>query len=210
MISEDITPQTTSDLATSNPPNAGEAGQHGPDRSEGSQQSASASSLRADGVAPGQGSSEQGDEARGKEGANPVVEDPRDWISEPAKIMRIGAMARQLLEEVRQLNLDEQGRARLAEIYTTSISELASGVSDDLRQELARLALPFSGEVPTEGELRVAQAQLVGWLEGLFHGVQATLMAQQMAAQGQLEELRRRGLPSGDAQKSQPRMGNYL
>jgi hypothetical protein len=182
-----------------------------PESSQSAQSASSPSaSVHADGVAPGEGSPGQGGESKGKEGVNPAVEDPRDWISEPAKIMRIGAMARQLLEEVRQLNLDEQGRARMAEIYTTSISELASGVSDDLRQELARLALPFSGEVPTEGELRVAQAQLVGWLEGLFHGVQATLMAQQMAAQGQLEELRRRGLPSGDAQKSQPRMGNYL
>lgn len=185
--------------------------QAGPESSQSAQSASSPSaSVHADGVAPGEGSPGQGGESKGKEGVNPAVEDPRDWISEPAKIMRIGAMARQLLEEVRQLNLDEQGRARMAEIYTTSISELASGVSDDLRQELARLALPFSGEVPTEGELRVAQAQLVGWLEGLFHGVQATLMAQQMAAQGQLEELRRRGLPSGDAQKSQPRMGNYL
>jgi hypothetical protein len=205
-MSSDTSPDTTSSSAANS-----DAGESEPDRSEGVKSpSATSASVHADEVATEQGSPEQGGETRGKEGANPVVEDPRDWISEPAKIMRIGAMARQLLEEVRQLNLDEQGRARLAEIYTTSISELASGVSDDLRQELARLALPFSGEVPTEGELRVAQAQLVGWLEGLFHGVQATLMAQQMAAQGQLEELRRRGLPSGDAQKSQPRMGNYL
>ena len=121
----------------------------------------------------------------------------RESVSEPAKVMRIGAMVRQLLEEVRQAPLDEAGRARLREIYELSVKELAEGLSPELRDELAQFALPFDAETPSEAELRVAQAQLVGWLEGLFHGIQATLFAQQMAARAQLEELQRRGLPPG-------------
>ena len=108
-------------------------------------------------------------------------------------------MIKQLLEEVRQAPLDEASRSRLREIYDTSVKELADGLSPDLRDELARMTSPFrTDEVPSEGELRVAQAQLVGWLEGLFHGIQATLFAQQMAARAQLEEMRRRSLPAGD------------
>ncbi len=120
-------------------------------------------------------------------------------ISEPAKVMRIGTMIRQLLEEVRATDLDEPGRDRLREIYETSVAELSEALSDDLREELARLALPFdSDEVPSEAELRIAQAQLVGWLEGLFHGIQATLFAQQAAARQQLELMQRsQALPSG-------------
>ncbi len=119
-------------------------------------------------------------------------------VSEPAKVMRIGTMIKQLLEEVRQTELDEPGRDRLREIYETSVSELASSLSPDLREELERLALPFDdGDVPSGAELRVAQAQLVGWLEGLFHGIQATLFAQQAAARQQLEQMQRaqQGLP---------------
>ena len=131
-------------------------------------------------------------------------------IEQPAKIMRIGSMTKQLLEEVRHAPLDEAGRARLAEIYETSVGELQDTLSDDLRTELARLALPFAGESPpSEAELRVAQAQVVGWLEGLFHGIQATLFAQQVAAQNQLEELRRRSLPAGP-DDGRPRHGTYL
>ncbi len=119
-------------------------------------------------------------------------------MEHPAKVIRIGAMIRQLLEEVRRAPLDEAGRSRLAEIYDLSVSELTEGLSEDLREELARLATPFRDEgTPTEAELRVAQAQLVGWLEGLFHGIQATMMTQQMMAQQQLEQMRRRALPSG-------------
>ena len=131
-------------------------------------------------------------------------------VERPAKVMRIGAMIRQLLEEVRQAPLDEAGRSRLAEIYETSVQELAGGLSDDLRDELARLAPPFTAEngPPSEAELRVAQAQLVGWLEGLFHGIQATLFAQQMAARNQLEEMRRKSLPA--AAQEAPRPGTYL
>jgi hypothetical protein len=119
-----------------------------------------------------------------------------ETVSSPAKVMRIGSMVRQLLEEVRLAPMDEAGRTRLREIYDISIRELASGLSPDLAAELARITMPLEQETPSEAELRVAQAQLVGWLEGLFHGIQATLFAQQMAARNQLAEMRGRGLPS--------------
>jgi Protein of unknown function (DUF2587) len=112
-------------------------------------------------------------------------------VESPGKVMRIGSMIKQLLEEVRQTELDEPSRERLREIYDTSISELSSALSPDLQEELARLALPFEPDTaPTGPELRIAKAQLVGWLEGLFHGIQATLFAQQMAARQQLEQMR--------------------
>ncbi len=131
-------------------------------------------------------------------------------VSEPAKVMRIGSMIKQLLDEVRQAPLDEASRNRLREIYDTSVRELASGLSPDLQDELRRVTLPFGDEsTPSESELRIAQAQLVGWLEGLFHGIQATLFAQQMAARNQLEELRRRGLPPGEDNRP-PAGGTYL
>jgi hypothetical protein len=121
-----------------------------------------------------------------------------EMVEQPAKVMRIGSMIKQLLEEVRAAPLDEASRARLREIHESSIKELSSGLAPELRDELTRLSLPFTGdEVPSDAELRVAQAQLVGWLEGLFHGIQATLFAQQMAARAQLEEMRQRALPSG-------------
>jgi len=131
-------------------------------------------------------------------------------IEQPGKVMRIGSMVKQLLEEVRQAPLDEAGRARLREIYEQSVRELSTGLSPDLAQELDRMALPFDEEAPSESELRIAQAQLVGWLEGLFHGIQATLMAQQMAARAQLEEMRQRGLPPGTAEPPGARPGTYL
>jgi hypothetical protein len=135
-------------------------------------------------------------------------------ISEPAKVMRIGTMIKQLLEEVRSTELDEPGRDRLREIYQTSVEELAGALSPDLQDELQRLVLPFEGDgVPTDAELRVAQAQLVGWLEGLFHGIQATLFAQQAAARQQLEMMQRsQALPPG-AQAQRPNQqggGVYL
>ena len=124
-------------------------------------------------------------------------EPDRESVEHPAKVMRIGSMIKQLLEEVRQAPLDERSRARLREIYDTSVTELAEGLSPDLRTELEKMASPFGpDEVPSESELRVAQAQLVGWLEGLFHGIQATLFAQQMAARAQLEQMRQRSLPA--------------
>ncbi len=137
----------------------------------------------------------------------------RGVVEEPAKVMRIGTMIKQLLEEVREAPLDEQSRVRLKEIYETSVRELSDGLSDDLKAELDRLTSPFRDDaVPSEAELRIVQAQLVGWLEGLFHGIQATLFAQQAAARAQLEEMRRRGLPSGgeDGDGGGARPGTYL
>jgi hypothetical protein len=118
-------------------------------------------------------------------------------VEQPAKVMRIGSMIRQLLEEVRAAPLDEKSRARLAGIHESSIKELEDGLAPELIEELERLSLPFADDsVPSEAELRIAQAQLVGWLEGLFHGIQTTLFAQQMAARAQLEQMRR-ALPAG-------------
>src|SRR5271156_3257751 len=134
---------------------------------------------------------------------------PRESVSEPAKVLRIGSMVKTLLDEVRQAPLDEKSRTRLREIYEQSIHDLSEGLSPDLVAELDRMALPFDEEAPSESELRIAQAQLVGWLEGLFHGIQATLMSQQMAARNQLEEIRQRGLPQAGG-SSNPRPGAYL
>lgn len=114
----------------------------------------------------------------------------QEAVQEPGRVMRIGAMIRQLLEEVRSADLDEAGRDRLREIYDQSVQELSGALSDDLAEELHRLASPFGDTPASAGELRVAQAQLVGWLEGLFHGIQATLFAQQAAARQQLEQMR--------------------
>lgn len=131
----------------------------------------------------------------GEAAAMPAVPDAAvtAFIQQPAKVMRIGSMIRQLLEEVRSAPLDEASRARLRDIHARSLAELEDGLAPDLVQELQRLSLPFSDEeVPSEAELRIAQAQLVGWLEGLFHGIQTALFAQQMAARAQFEEMRRR------------------
>jgi hypothetical protein len=138
-------------------------------------------------------------------GERPVTE----MVEQPAKVMRIGSMIRQLLEEVRAAPLDEKSRARLKEIHESSIKELEDGLAPELIEELERLSLPFGEDLPSEAELRVAQAQLVGWLEGLFHGIQTTLFAQQMAARAQLEQMRRAlppGMmpPSEDLQQGQP------
>jgi hypothetical protein len=122
--------------------------------------------------------------------------------------MRIGTMIKQLLEEVRAAPLDEEGRKRLADIHSRSIQELEDGLAPELREELERLSLPFSDErVPSEAELRVAQAQLVGWLEGLFHGIQTALFAQQMAARAQLEQMRRALPPGMSAEQARPNPG---
>jgi Protein of unknown function (DUF2587) len=140
-----------------------------------------------------------------------------EMVEQPAKVMRIGSMIRQLLEEVKSAPLDEKSRARLKEIHQNSIKELEDGLAPELVDELERLSLPFADDVtPSEAELRVAQAQLVGWLEGLFHGIQTTLFAQQMAARAQLEQMRR-ALPPGaipadqqDAQQPLRGTGPYL
>jgi hypothetical protein len=123
-------------------------------------------------------------------------------VEQPAKVMRVGTMIKQLLEEVRAAPLDDASRNRLREIHQRSIVELEDGLAPELRDELERLSLPFTEDVtPSDAELRIAQAQLVGWLEGLFHGIQTALFAQQMAARVQLEQMRRGALPpgSGDA-----------
>ncbi|MDF8266424.1 bacterial proteasome activator family protein [Luteipulveratus flavus] len=131
------------------------------------------------------------------EGEEDDRQNPADQVEQPAKVMRIGSMIKQLLEEVRNAPLDDAGRKRLADIHRRSIAELKDGLSDDLVEELERIALPFSEEqAPSDAELRIAQAQLVGWLEGLFHGIQTAIVAQQMAAQAQLQAMRR-GLPMG-------------
>ena len=121
-----------------------------------------------------------------------------DLVEQPAKVMRIGTMIKQLLEEVRAAPLDDASRNRLREIHRTSIRELEDGLAPELRDELERLTLPFTEDgVPSDAELRIAQAQLVGWLEGLFHGIQTALFAQQMAARQQLEQMRQGALPPG-------------
>ncbi len=147
--------------------------------------------------------------------AHETAAEADETVTEPAKVMRIGSMVKQLLEEVRQSPLDVASRERLAEIYERSIVEVSEALSPDLREELHMLALPFKdGVVPSEGELRVAKAQLVGWLEGLFHGIQATLFAQQLAARQQIEQLRQ--LPPGMVQgreqalEATERPGTYL
>ena len=137
--------------------------------------------------------------------------DPTGQIAQPAKVMRIGTMIKQLLDEVRAAPLDEAGRVRLREIHQSSIKELEEGLAPELREELDRLTLPFDDDqVPSEAELRVAQAQLVGWLEGLFHGIQTALFAQQMAARNQLEEMRRRALPGRAPREDPTTSGQYL
>jgi len=136
-----------------------------------------------------------------------------DLVEQPAKVMRIGTMIKQLLEEVRAAPLDDASRQRLRDIHASSIRELEDGLSPELREELDRITLPFSEDsTPSDAELRIAQAQLVGWLEGVFHGIQTALFAQQMAARAQLEEMRRRALPGGAQQQPEfrPGGGQYL
>ncbi len=139
---------------------------------------------------------------------------PSETITEPAKLLRIASMVRELLDETRQASLDEAGRKRLADIYQRAVGELSEVLSGDLKQELGDLAPPLEG-VPSESEIRVAQAQLVGWLEGLFHGIQAAMFAQQAAARQQFEEIKRRGLlpqnPGSEGPDGPPqRGGTYL
>ncbi len=136
-----------------------------------------------------------------------------DLVEQPAKVMRIGTMIKQLLEEVRAAPLDDASRNRLRQIHRTSISELEEGLAPELRAELERLTLPFTDDsIPSDAELRIAQAQLVGWLEGLFHGIQTALFAQQMAARQQLEQMRGQLPPGVSVQRgpSQSGTGQYL
>jgi hypothetical protein len=138
-------------------------------------------------------------------------ESEREVVSQPSKLIRIATMVKSMLEEVRQASLDEAGRQRLRQIHERSLAELSEVLSEDLREELGGVMLPFDEGTPSESELRIAQAQLVGWLEGLFHGIQATMMTQQMMAQQQLEQMRRKALPPGQqGPGSGPGMGQYL
>jgi hypothetical protein len=137
-----------------------------------------------------------------------------EMVEQPAKVMRIGTMIKQLLEEVRAAPLDDASRNRLRDIHAASIRELEEGLAPELREELERITLPFTeGETPSDAELRIAQAQLVGWLEGVFHGIQTALFAQQMAARAQLEDMRRKALPGGQhpgQPDARPGGGQYL
>ncbi|MDQ3475248.1 MAG: bacterial proteasome activator family protein [Actinomycetota bacterium] len=157
-----------------------------------------------------------GPEGREAADVTAEVEQLGEMISEPAKVMRIGSMIKQLLDEVRAAPLDDASRNRLRQVHERSIHELEDGLSPELRDELHRLSLPFGDNTtPSDAELRIAQAQLVGWLEGLFHGLQTALFAQQMAARVQLEEMRRRALPGGPSTgmpgqlPGQPGMSSY-
>ena len=137
-------------------------------------------------------------------------------VQSPAKVMRIGTMVKQLLDEVKAAPLDDRSRERLTDIYQKSVEELGAALSPDLRDELQSFALPFADGAPSDAELRVAQAQLVGWLEGLFHGIQATLFAQQLAAQQQLQQMRGQGqlppgvMPGRPGDNPDSRPGTYL
>ncbi|MCF6507465.1 bacterial proteasome activator family protein [Blastococcus sp. MG754426] len=153
--------------------------------------------------------------ANGANGDHDGLAQVADLVAEPAKIMRIGTMIKQLLEEVRTAPLDEASRNRLRDIHSRSIRELEAGLSPELRQELERISLPLREDAtPSDAELRIAQAQLVGWLEGVFHGIQTALFAQQMAARAQLEEMRRRAVLNAMPHPQQPDIrpggGQYL
>jgi len=140
------------------------------------------------------------------------VSQETESVGQPGKVMRIGTMVKQLLDEVKAAPLDDASRARLVAIYQRSVDELAEALSPDLQEELRNLALPFETTSPSDAELRIAQAQLVGWLEGLFHGIQATLFAQQLAARQQLEQMRGQlgpGVPQGRPDV-EGRPGTYL
>lgn len=151
----------------------------------------------------------QGQDAS-SDGKEPGERHITDLVEQPAKVMRIGSMIRQLLDEVKAAPLDEASRSRLKEIHEASIKELEQGLAPELVEELDRLALPFTDQTPSESELRIAQAQLVGWLEGLFHGIQTAIYAQQVAAQAQLEQMRRAlpvGMPDEAIQAAQQAQG---
>jgi hypothetical protein len=134
-----------------------------------------------------------------------------EFVSQPAKLLRIASMIREVLQDVRQSSVDEPGRTRLREIYDRAVGELKEGLSEDLQHELGTLTIPLEG-TPSESEIRIAQAQLVGWLEGLFQGIQAALWAQHMQARAQFDEMRRRGLPPGspEQQSGDREPGQYL
>jgi hypothetical protein len=140
-----------------------------------------------------------------------VVEDERrDTITEPGKLLRIALMLREMQEEVRRADPDEVGRQRLKQIHETSLNEMRAVLPGGLKEELDALTLPFESDTPTESEIRLAQAQLIGWLEGLFQGIQAAIVSQQMSARQQLEQMRGRGLPQGPLTERPGGTGQYL
>jgi hypothetical protein len=143
-------------------------------------------------------------EAVGDASSSEPADEAGEQISSPTKLIRIASMVRTMLDEVRRAPLDDAGRKRLKEIHERSLEELESVLSPDLQQELSEVVLPLTSDDPTESELRLAQAQVVGWLEGLFHGIQATLFTQQAAAQGQLDQMRRRALEGGTPSATGP------
>lgn len=137
-------------------------------------------------------------------------EDDATFVTEPSKLIRIASMTRAMLDEVRQAPLDEQGRRRLLEVYQASIGQLRDTLSPDLQEELATIFQPLEQETASESELRIVQAQLVGWLEGLFHGIQASLFSQQASAAAQLEEMRRRRALEAASRDEETQPGLYL
>lgn len=201
--------QATSDQATSDQTTADQASaEQAPQGPAGQDQSGQDQARRivvvtqdGMGVADAEGAG-AGDGAGGSGGSGTGARKPTELVEQPAKVMRLGTMIKQLLEEVKDAPLDEAGRARLAEIHRRSLTELERGLSPELVEELERITLPLTEETPSEAELRIAQAQLVGWLEGLFHGIQTAIVAQQMAAQQQLQQIRL-GLPSGQGAPAQ-------
>ncbi len=188
-------PSTEAGNPTTTEDAAGGAGPGGADSPDGSEASPAPDAISPDEILV---ASLEGDQAGAK---------TTESVNEPAKVLRIGSMVKSLLDEVRAAPLDEKSRVRLREIYEQSVHDLSEGLSSDLAAELERMTPPFDVDAPSDAELRIAQAQLVGWLEGLFHGIQATLMSQQMAARAQLEEMRQRGLPSAG---ETGRTGAYL
>ncbi len=157
-----------------------------------------------DGEPVGPGGGDERDESGGRDGRDGGERAVTDLVEQPAKVMRIGSMVRQLLDEVKAAPLDDASRVRLREIHRASVQELEEGLAPELVEELERLSLPFTEDsVPSDAELRIAQAQLVGWLEGLFHGIQTAIYAQQMTAKAQIEQ-GRRALPRGSGGAGQP------
>ena len=179
---------------------AGQGNEHaetgqGPAAEEPAEQPEETIEVPVEGTMLDEGPASDGDAAAARRGRRASLQ---DLVDEPAKVMRIGTMIRQLLDEVKGAPLDEAARNRLAEIHERSIAELEDGLAPELVDELHRISLPFTdAAVPSESELRVAQAQLVGWLEGLFHGIQTAIAAQQAAHQLAAAQVQLRQLPPG-------------
>jgi hypothetical protein len=198
-MSDDSSQQPVAGQDPNHTPAQSGPAQGGPDQSGPAQDDQRIVVLTPDGMGIADANGKDSDSSTGKERERL---NPADLVEEPAKVMRIGSMIKQLLEEVRSAPLDEAGRRRLADIHHQSLEELKDGLSPELVEELERIAQPFREESPSDPELRIAQAQLVGWLEGLFHGIQTALVAQQMAAQQQLQQMR--ALPGPGASYGNP------